>query len=88
MERQARRRRRKDARQKEGTSPDQHNEGLSTDDEEKESDKQIFVQQIGEFSSSSERCPPVDYMHLNKYIVIQYLQYLSFPQYSSGISGR
>ena len=49
VERQARRRRRKDARQKEGISPDQHNEGLSTDDEEKESDKQGFVQEIGEF---------------------------------------
>ena len=42
VERQARRRRR-DARQREGISPDQHHEGLSTDEEEKESDKQGFV---------------------------------------------
>ena len=49
MERQAKRRRRKDVCQKEGISPDQHNEGLSTDDEEKESDKQMFIQQIGKF---------------------------------------
>ena len=62
VERQARRRRRKDARQKEGISPDQHNEGLSTDDEEKESDKQIFVQQIGEFFGSLKRHPPIDHM--------------------------
>ena len=49
VERQARRRRRKDTRQKEGVSPYQHHEGLSTDDEEKESDKQSFVQQMGEY---------------------------------------
>ena len=47
VERQARRRRRRDAHQKEGISPDQHHEGLSTDEEEKESDKQGFVQQMG-----------------------------------------
>ena len=52
VERQARRRRRKDTRQKEGISPDQHHEGLSTDDEEKESDKQSFVQQMGEYERS------------------------------------
>ena len=53
VERQARRRRRKDARQKEGIPLDQHNEGMSTDDEEKESDKQTFVQQIGEYYQES-----------------------------------
>ena len=52
VERQASRRGRKDARQKEGISPDQHNEGLSTDDEEKENDKQMFVQQICEFNNT------------------------------------
>ena len=47
VERQARRRRRRDARQKQGISPEQHREGMSTDDEEIESDKQSFVQEIG-----------------------------------------
>jgi len=47
VERQARRRRRRDARQKQGISPEQHQEGMSTDDEEIESDKQSFVQEIG-----------------------------------------
>ena len=54
VERQARRRRRKDTRQKEGISSDQHHEGLSTDDEEKESDKQSFVQQMGEYERSQD----------------------------------
>ena len=60
VERQARRRRRKNANQKEGISPDQHNDGLSTDDEEKESDKQIFVQQIGEFINRGGLCNNLD----------------------------
>ena len=47
VERQARRRRRRDARQKEGITPEHHHEGMSTDDEEIESDKQSFVQEIG-----------------------------------------
>ena len=43
VEQQARRRKQKDACQKEGIYPDQHHEGLSTDEEVKESDKQGFV---------------------------------------------
>ena len=57
VERQARRRRRKDARQKEGAPLEQHNEGMSTDDEEKESDKQNFVQQIGKYHESVTKKP-------------------------------